>query len=287
MVVFQLFFNLFPIILLEEENEKVDNFRRKKALIILLWIIVRWLASPMLSSKVIELIREKTDILGMKFESYWGNELRQKKSHEFIIHLKEELDYGTPYDFTSAPFEAFNKNLKSTMNSADTRSMQSYLLQNLLVRKQWEYDVLQRLKHSSPRLVEACKLFGHNVDKKRVKYKVHPKDDQVSDNSYVIFEDNHRRTFGRIIDINGEEYTVRAYTGTGILEHFALNPYADYEVSSSLYNFIPHGEFGLIITRERKDLLKITYDQIISHCCLLRTEKRSYIMSLEYRGPNK
>ena len=251
-------------------------------------MVIRWLASPMLTSSIVERIGLVIPLLGEKFATYWDSEFRQKKSHEFFVHLYEELQYGTPYDFTSAPFENLNKHLKSLMDPKDTRSMDSNLLKMFIIRRQWEEDAREAMKTSTPEFVNFCKSFNVDDSKKKIKYRTPPKADQSSDNSYIIFQFEGARTFGRIIDIEDDNYFIQIIYGVGIAEFFSSYTKADPPVHEATFQFIPHGEFIICLTGEEEtDLLMISRDQIISHCCLLTSKNHHYLVSLEYRGPNK
>ena len=262
-------------------------YSRRRSLIILLWIVVRWLASPTLSSLIISKIRKSITVLGSKFEEYWEKTFRQKKSHEFFVHLDEELEFGTPFDFSAAPFESLNKHLKGLMTPSDTRSFDSNLLKLFLIRKQWEADAQEALKVATPAFSEVCKHFKLRQPKKSSKYHPPPTVVQNGDNSYILFEYQHARRFGRITKVENNQYHVRRFYGKGLVGEFKEYVNADTVVQNHIGLFSIYGEFIIRITRESQEVLIIEHHQILAHCAFFRTDECEYLVSLEYRGSHK
>jgi len=236
---------------------------------------------------IISKIRKSITVLGSKFEEYWKKTFRQKKSHEFFVHLYEELEFGTPFDFSAAPFESLNKHLKGLMTPSDTRSYDSSLLKLFLVRKQWEADAKEALKVATPAFSEVCKHLKLRQPRKSSKYHPPPTIVQNGDNSYILFEHQNARMFGRITKIENNMYHVRRFYGIGLVREFKEYLKADAIVYDHIALFNIYGEFIIRITKESQELLIIKHHQILAHCAFFRTEMCEYLVSLEYRGSRK
>ena len=267
-----------------------------QAFLMLFWTIVRWLASPCLSSTTITLIKGALKVLAESSSKYWSFVFGQKKSHDLFMHLQEDLDWGTPYDFTSAPFEAQNKPLKSLRCMKNTHSFDDLLLEKFLIRRAWENDAYEIFKNAdNPNFAAACEVFLPDIRGVK-KYCPPPLKQQLSDNSYVVILRDGKRIFAMITEVDGETYHVLPFKGKGLLAELCISC-ADSPVQDEISRFIPQGEFGLIITGVCETTLTVAAHEIISHCCCITTVfedgmtgdfiTRRFVISLEYRGPNK
>uniref|UniRef100_A0A7E5A246 ATP-dependent DNA helicase n=1 Tax=Panagrellus redivivus TaxID=6233 RepID=A0A7E5A246_PANRE len=279
------YFVLFPLIF----YSTFEKFPITSATAFLNYLVLRHMASRYLNSDTIDLLIITLDYLGEHINNVFDGRFQQMKAHLLFVHAREDLrSRGTPYDYTTAPFEAMNRVIKVKYHPYDTRSLTSTIMKNLLAWKEWARKATNFLDNDSinPNFRKALELLLPKTRIKKVRYRA-VKENGLFDNSVVRFLFDGKHQYGRILDIEPdgscliEPYTTRPLLNTFLddttLPHHLKSALAAFKTVISLVDLV----VGL------DDPIIVNPSSIVECCCSLNVEGKTYVYDLSFRGPSK
>ena len=99
------------------------------------------------------------------------------------------------------------------------------------------------------RYLKSFEDLSGNSARKTTKYCSQPKEDQISDNSYIVFVLNGRTKFGRILNVKEDFITVDVYHGKNMIHSILEDMDGEPDVRRLLSCFLSHGTFDIFLKK--------------------------------------
>uniref|UniRef100_A0A914PKV7 Uncharacterized protein n=1 Tax=Panagrolaimus davidi TaxID=227884 RepID=A0A914PKV7_9BILA len=199
------------------------------------------------------------------------------KSHRFFLHLKDELlNFGTPYDFSTAFFEMLNRIIKVGFNAFDTTSLPLRALTMMLARKDWIAQVINRENKSKKfnKIVDTiCPSFT-------IRKIVYAKDD------LVLYRLHGEICYGKILSSQNSMFNIQQINGISLMQYGNDDTDLPGDIRYAFFLFNQHPPFGIKVTAYATSATVLKQD-IICHCCMFSDNFHSYIFSLDFRLSGK